>query len=295
MDLIEIAGFEASIAGYAERDFVGTWVLLAKALAKLRTPVVVSGSTCTGRQLAAALAMGAAGVVMGTRFLATQECPIMPALKTHLASPAVDEYSTAVVLHSLGNGTRVYRNGVAKSAPARFRPASARARAHPPSLSGALRRFSADTDAITRMRACRHTGARGEGGARLRQVQGPRERRAHQGHVGGDGRPPGRHVVSRSGRGARRGRSHVRGARRARGARGRGVPPRRGSLRRAHEGAALTPAPCQAGAPLRGYRTGRAPPLVTRRRHARACLPACQAGGGALVWSRAHNPNPIVQ
>ena len=267
---------------------------------------------------------------MGTRFLATQECPIMPALKTHLASPAVDEYSTAVVLHSLGNGTRVYRNGVAKSAPARFRPASARARAHPRSLSGAHRRFGADTDARTRMRACRHTGARGEGGARLRQVQGPRERRAHQGHVGVDGRPPGRHVVSWSGRGAHRGRSHVRGARRARGARGRGVPPRRGSLRRADEGAALTPAPCQAGAPPRGYRTARGvrspntatwalrtrrgtrahrragrsefarcvrawapapPPLGTRRRHARACLPACLPGGRAARWSgRAHTP-----
>ena len=238
---------------------------------------------------------------MGTRFLATQECPIMPALKTHLASPAVDEYSTAVVLHSLGNGTRVYRNGVAKSAPARFRPASARARAHPPSLSGAHRRFGADTDARTRMRACRHTCARGEGGARLRQIQGPRERRAHQGHVGGDGRPPGRHVVSRSGRGARRGRSHVRGARRARGARGRGVPPRRGRLRRAHEGAALTTAPGQAGAPLRGYRTALAPPLGTRRRHARACLPAyLPAERAARSSGRAHTPyskphSPIIR
>jgi nitronate monooxygenase len=114
VDLIEIAGFEASIAGYAEDDFVGTWVLLAKVCNKLKktTPVVVSGSTCTGRQLAAALSMGACGVVMGTRFLATVECPIQPSIKAFLAKPETDEYSTTVVLRSVANGTRVLKNAV---------------------------------------------------------------------------------------------------------------------------------------------------------------------------------------
>lgn len=114
VDLIEIAGFEASIAGYAEDDFVGTWVLLARVLKKLKpsTPVVVSGSSCTGRQLAAALSMGACGVVMGTRFLATVECPICPSIKNYLASPNVNEYSTTVVLRTLANGTRVMKNAV---------------------------------------------------------------------------------------------------------------------------------------------------------------------------------------
>lgn len=116
VDLIEIAGFEASIAGYSQADFVGTWVLLPKLLRKLKksTPVVVSGSTCTGQQLAAALAMGASGVVMGTRFLATTECPIRPEIKAHLIKPEVDEYSTTVVLGKLRNGTRVMKNKVSK-------------------------------------------------------------------------------------------------------------------------------------------------------------------------------------
>lgn len=116
VDLIEIAGFEASIAGYSQPDFVGSWVLLPKLLRKLKknTPVVVSGSTCTGQQLAAALAMGACGVVMGTRFLATTECPIRPEIKSYLAKPEVDEYCTTVVMGKLRNGTRVIKNKVAK-------------------------------------------------------------------------------------------------------------------------------------------------------------------------------------
>ena len=116
MDLIEIAGFEACIAGYAEPDFVGTWVLLAKLMRSLKknTPVVVSGSTCTGQQLAAALSMGACGVVMGTRFLATDECPIKQSIKEHLVKPETNEYSTTVALTSLRNGTRVLKNDVSQ-------------------------------------------------------------------------------------------------------------------------------------------------------------------------------------
>ena len=112
VDLIEIAGFESSIAGRAANDDIGTWVLLAKALGVLRTPVIVSGASATGRQLAAALAMGAVGMTMGTRFLATTECPIQHSIKVHLASPAVDEFATTLVLGSLSNSTRVLKNDV---------------------------------------------------------------------------------------------------------------------------------------------------------------------------------------
>ena len=89
VDFIEIAGFESSIAGRSSEDDVGTWVLLAKALQVLKTPLIVSGASATGKQLAAAVAMGASGITMGTRFLATVECPISQAIKEHIASEAV--------------------------------------------------------------------------------------------------------------------------------------------------------------------------------------------------------------
>jgi hypothetical protein len=60
-------------------------------------PVIASGATATGRQLAAALAMGAQGVTMATRFLATVEAPIKQSIKDHLASGA-GEKCMAVVL-----------------------------------------------------------------------------------------------------------------------------------------------------------------------------------------------------
>lgn len=66
VDFIEIAGFESSIAGRSSEDDVTTWVLLAKACEKLTTPVIVSGASAVGRQLAAALSMGAVGMTMGS-------------------------------------------------------------------------------------------------------------------------------------------------------------------------------------------------------------------------------------
>lgn len=70
------------------------------------------GASATGRQLAAALAMGACGITMATRFLATKEAPIHPNIKAHMARDDVDERSTTVVLGELQNATRVFRNEV---------------------------------------------------------------------------------------------------------------------------------------------------------------------------------------
>eukprot|EP01064_Diplonema_japonicum_P025823 TRINITY_DN37257_c0_g1_i1.p1 TRINITY_DN37257_c0_g1~~TRINITY_DN37257_c0_g1_i1.p1 ORF type:complete len:333 (+),score=75.08 TRINITY_DN37257_c0_g1_i1:99-1097(+) len=113
VDLIEIAGFESSIAGRKSDDDVGTWVLLAKACTTLKTPVVVSGASATGNQLAAALSMGAQGITMGTRFLATQECPIHENVKKYVSDSKNDEYSTTLILKSFGNATRVAKNTAA--------------------------------------------------------------------------------------------------------------------------------------------------------------------------------------
>jgi len=112
VDLIEVVGYEASIAGGRPGDEVGSWVVLAKATRLLKVPVIASGATATGRQLAAALTMGAHGVTMATAFLATVEAPIHQKIKEHMAKPEVDETCTTIVLSSLSNSTRVFKNDV---------------------------------------------------------------------------------------------------------------------------------------------------------------------------------------
>ncbi|CAK9021419.1 unnamed protein product [Durusdinium trenchii] len=114
VDIIEIVGYEGSIAGGQPGDEVGAWVLLAKATSTLRVPVVAAGASGTGRQLAAALAMGAQGVTMATRFLCTVEAPIDMKIKECMARPEVDERQTTIVLGTLSNATRVFKNGVAE-------------------------------------------------------------------------------------------------------------------------------------------------------------------------------------
>mmetsp|Transcript_55025 Transcript_55025/g.128715 ORF Transcript_55025/g.128715 Transcript_55025/m.128715 type:complete len:336 (-) Transcript_55025:142-1149(-) len=112
VDLVEIVGYEGSIAGGQPGDEVGVWVILAKAVPLLKVPIVAAGANATGRQLAAALAMGAQGITMATRFLATVEAPIHQHVKEHMAKPTVDERSTTIVLGSLSNATRVFKNDV---------------------------------------------------------------------------------------------------------------------------------------------------------------------------------------
>jgi len=70
-DLIEIVGYEASIAGGQPGDEIGLWVALAKAVNLLHVPVIASGASGTGRQLAAAIAMGAQGITMATHLTLT--------------------------------------------------------------------------------------------------------------------------------------------------------------------------------------------------------------------------------
>mmetsp|Transcript_4912 Transcript_4912/g.11641 ORF Transcript_4912/g.11641 Transcript_4912/m.11641 type:complete len:334 (+) Transcript_4912:80-1081(+) len=114
VDLVEIVGYEGSIAGGQPGDEVGAWVLLAKATSMLKVPVIAAGASGTGRQLAAALAMGAQGITMATRFLCTVEAPIDQKVKETLMNPDMDERSTTIVLGTLSNATRVFKNGVSK-------------------------------------------------------------------------------------------------------------------------------------------------------------------------------------
>merc|ERR1712166_296579 len=112
VDIIEVVGYEASIAGGQPGDEVGNWVMLAKALQVITVPVIASGASATGRQLAATIAMGACGMTMATRFLCTVEAPIHQKIKEHMAREDVDERSTMVVLGKLNNATRVFKNDV---------------------------------------------------------------------------------------------------------------------------------------------------------------------------------------
>merc|ERR1711907_130527 len=114
-DIIEVSGYESATAGRNSKDDTTTWVVLTKALEKLSTPVIVSGASATGRQLAAALAMGAQGITMGTRFVATVEAPVHPKVKECIASPESDEFKTAMILRPFENGTRVFRNSAVET------------------------------------------------------------------------------------------------------------------------------------------------------------------------------------
>jgi len=111
-DMISMDGFDCG--GHPGEEDVGNWVLLAKAGIKLKEagiPFVASGGCATGKQLAAALAMGAEGMNMGTAFMATVESPIHAGIKKALVD--ADERSTTHVFRSLGNTERVFKNAQA--------------------------------------------------------------------------------------------------------------------------------------------------------------------------------------
>jgi NAD(P)H-dependent flavin oxidoreductase YrpB (nitropropane dioxygenase family) len=106
VDIISIDGFEC--AGHPGEDDVPGLVLIPAAVAKLDIPVIASGGIATGAGLAAALALGAEGVNMGTRFMATTEAPIHENVKQQIV--ANTERDTVLVFREFGNSARVARN-----------------------------------------------------------------------------------------------------------------------------------------------------------------------------------------
>ena len=74
VDMVSIVGTECG--GHPSMEEVGTLVLIPAALDRVKKPLIAGGGFADGRGLMAGLALGAAGVNMGTRFMATQECPI---------------------------------------------------------------------------------------------------------------------------------------------------------------------------------------------------------------------------
>jgi len=109
-DAVSIDGFEC--AGHPGEDDVTNLVLLPAAFAKLSVPIIASGGIGNGRQMAAAMALGAEGINMGTRFVATQEAPVHENMKQ--AMVAADETQTTLVFRTLRNTARVFKNQIAQ-------------------------------------------------------------------------------------------------------------------------------------------------------------------------------------
>lgn len=106
-DMVVADGFEC--AGHPGENDLGTMVLTPRCVEALDIPVICAGGVSTGRQMAAALMLGAEGVYMGTRFLLSEECPVLPAVKNYLVEHA-NEMETILLLRSFQNSTRMYKS-----------------------------------------------------------------------------------------------------------------------------------------------------------------------------------------
>jgi nitronate monooxygenase len=107
---VSIDGFEC--AGHPGEDDVTNLVLIPAAAAKLSVPILASGGIGNGYQMAAAFALGAEGINMGTRFVATREAPVHENIKQAMVE--ADERQTALIFRTLGNTVRVFKNQVAE-------------------------------------------------------------------------------------------------------------------------------------------------------------------------------------
>jgi len=105
-DAVSVDGFECG--GHPGEDDVPNFILLPRAADELKIPFVASGGMADGRSLVAALAMGADGMNMGTRFIATKEAPVHENVKQALV--AASELDTRLIMRPLRNTERVLKN-----------------------------------------------------------------------------------------------------------------------------------------------------------------------------------------
>jgi nitronate monooxygenase len=106
-DAVSVDGFECG--GHPGEDDVPNFILLPRAADELNVPFVASGGMADGRSLVAALSLGADGVNMGTRFIATHEAPVHENVKRAIV--AASELDTRLVMRPLRNTERVLNNG----------------------------------------------------------------------------------------------------------------------------------------------------------------------------------------
>jgi NADH:quinone reductase (non-electrogenic) len=105
-DAVSVDGFECG--GHPGEDDVPNFILLPLAAEVLKIPFVASGGMADGRSLVAAMALGADGMNMGTRFIATQEAPVHENVKQALVKAT--ELDTRLIMRPLRNTERVLRN-----------------------------------------------------------------------------------------------------------------------------------------------------------------------------------------
>ena len=110
VDVISIDGFEC--AGHPGEDDIGLIVLLPATVDQVDIPVIASGGMADGRSLVAALALGAEGINMGTRFMATQEADIHENVKRRIVEN--NERDTLLTNRTLRNTARVARNAISE-------------------------------------------------------------------------------------------------------------------------------------------------------------------------------------
>jgi len=105
-DAVSVDGFECG--GHPGEDDIPNMILLPRAADELEIPFVASGGMADGRSLGASLAMGAEGINMGTRFIATKEAPVHENVKQAIV--AASELDTRLVMRPLRNTERVLNN-----------------------------------------------------------------------------------------------------------------------------------------------------------------------------------------
>ncbi len=110
-DAASVDGFECG--GHPGEDDVPNFILLPRAAEELTIPFVASGGMADGRSLVAALALGAEGMNMGTRFIATKEAPVHDNVKRAIV--AASELDTRLIMRSLRNTERVINNAGVES------------------------------------------------------------------------------------------------------------------------------------------------------------------------------------
>ncbi|KAJ5912797.1 hypothetical protein N7504_001680 [Penicillium tannophilum] len=112
VDFLSIDGFEC--AGHVGEHDITNFILLSRARQELGVPFIASGGFADGQGLAAALALGAEGINMGTRFMSTVEAPIHQKIKEAIVD--AQETDTALVLRRWKNTSRLFANQVTKDA-----------------------------------------------------------------------------------------------------------------------------------------------------------------------------------
>jgi len=109
-DMVTVVGYENG--GATGKLDLGTLVLVPRVVESVRIPVIGGGGVSDGRGLLAVLALGAEGVIIGTRLLPTQEAPIHPRIKEALVQAS--ELDTRLIMRSINATHRVWANAAAQ-------------------------------------------------------------------------------------------------------------------------------------------------------------------------------------